>query len=49
MYVKDLLIRPIVFFSHVGIEHASVEFRILNAWLKYMYSKQKVLERCIYI
>ena len=31
------------FFSHVDIEHASVEFRILNAWF-YMYSKQKVLD-----
>ena len=32
------------FFSHVGIEHASVEFRILNAWFYNMYSKQKVLD-----
>ena len=32
------------FFSHVGIEHASVEFPILNAWFYYTYSKQKVLD-----
>ena len=49
MYLKDLLIQSIVFlFSHVGIEHASVEFRILNACVLLVYnqevSTQKVLD-----
>ena len=32
------------FFGHVGIEHASVEFRILNAWF-YNYTIKKFLHR----
>ena len=43
-YLKDLLIQSIVFFSHVGIEHASAEFRILNAWF-YMYTIKRFLHR----
>ena len=39
-YLKDLLIQSIFcFFSHVGIEHASVEFPILNACVLQVYNQ----------
>ena len=50
-FVSQVFERFAGFFGHVGIEHASVEFRILNAWF-YMYTiktflHRKSLIRCI--